>query len=164
MPAPRPPTQAIFRAPMRSRTVPAGPGAGAEFGITHGVVGIGEPVDRTPATLAEAVLALSQAHGEKAGRMLARFAALPGGTFVWTRQCDGGYRLGQITGPWRYDDSAAARRVGITQVRPAVWSPRRFSEADVPAGVARTFARGGRNLQRTHDRDAERLTARYWGG
>jgi hypothetical protein len=157
-------TQAIFRAPMRSRTVAVEPGAGAEFGVAHDVVGIGEPIDGAPATLSEAVLALSQAHGEKAGRMLARFAALPDGTFVWTRPRDGSYRLGQIAGPWRYDDSPPARRVGITQVRPALWSPRRFSDADVPAGVARTFARGGRNLQRTHDRDAERLTAHYWDG
>jgi hypothetical protein len=83
---------------------------------------------------------------------------------VWTRPRDGSYRLGQIAGAWRYDDSPTARRVGITQVRPALWSQRRFSDADVPAGVARTFARGGRNLQRTHDRDAERLTAQYWDG
>jgi hypothetical protein len=154
--------QPIFRAPMRSRTREARPGAGAEFAIERGVVGIGERVDDTPGTIAQAVWAVTQAHGEKAGRMLARFAALPDATFVWTRQLDGAFRLGRISGTWRYDDSPAAREVGIHHVRPTIWSPRRFGDRDVPPGVARTFARGGRNLQRTHDRSAERQTAESW--
>jgi len=45
---------------------------------------------------------------------------------------------------------------------PARWLSRAFAEAEVPDAVARTFARGGRNFQRTHDRDAERLTAALW--
>jgi hypothetical protein len=40
--------------------------------------------------------------------MLRRFAELPDGTLVWTTASDGSYRLGRITGPWRYDNSAAA--------------------------------------------------------
>jgi hypothetical protein len=152
----------IFRAPMRSRVRDAPAGAGAEFGIAHGVVGIGEGVNGRPQSIAEAILAVAQAHGEKAGRMLARFADLPDGTFVWTRQLDGSYRLGRIGGAWRYDDSSAAREVGIHHVRPTVWSPRPFGDDDVPAAVARTFARGGRNLQRTHDHEAERQTAAAW--
>ena len=39
--------------------------------------------------------------------------------------------------------------------------PGRATGPTVPAGVARTFARGGRNLQRTHDRHAARVTAAY---
>jgi hypothetical protein len=154
--------QPIFRAPMRSRAREARPGAGAEFGLQHGVVGIGEAVDGTPETVTEAIHALAAAHGKKAGRMVRHFAALPDQTFVWTRQLDGSYRLGRISGPWRYDDSPEARKVGIHHVRTALWSPHRFSDREVPAAVARTFARGGRNLQRTHDRDAERLTAECW--
>jgi hypothetical protein len=152
----------IYRAPMRARTVEAPPGAGADFGVEHGVVGIGERVDPAPATLEEAVRALVAAHGEKAGRMLAHFAALPEGTFAWTQQAGGSYRLGAISGPWRYEDSAAARAVGIHHVRPTAWSPRRFGVLEVPAAVGRTFARGGRNFQRTHDPEAERLTGDYW--
>lgn len=72
------------------------------------------------------------------------------------------HRLGRIRGPWRYDDSSAARGLGIHHVRPTVWSPRRFGDDDVPAAVARTFARGGRNLQRTHDHEAERQTVAAW--
>ena len=148
---------------MRSRTlrmVPAG--KGADFGLEHGVVGIGEPLPQPPANLAQAVAASAQAHGEKAARMLAAFAGLPEGTFVWTRQGDGGYRLGRVAGGWRYDDSPDARAVGICHVRPALWSARRFGADDVPAGVARAFARGGLNFQRTRDSEAERRTAGYW--
>jgi hypothetical protein len=155
-------TPSIFRAPMRSRVVQACPGAGAEYAIGRGVVGIGEAVERRPASVAEAVLAVAQAHGERAGRLLARFAALPDGSFVWTRERDGTFRLGRISGVWRYDDSPAAHQVGIHHVRRTVWSPRRFADGDVPAAVARTFARGGRNLQRTHDREAERQSVDYW--
>jgi hypothetical protein len=47
-------------------------------------------------------------------------------------------------------------------VRPTDWLARAFTEDEVPAAVVGTFARGGRNLQRTHDDDAERLTAELW--
>jgi hypothetical protein len=147
---------------MRSRIRETPAGAGAEFGIAHGVVGIGERVAGRPPSVAEAILAVTQAHGEKAARMLARFAGLPDGTFVWTQERDGAYRLGRIDGAWRYDNSSAAHEVGIHHVRPTVWSPQRFGDGDVPPAVARTFARGGRNLQRTHDHEAERQTIAAW--
>jgi hypothetical protein len=147
---------------MRSRAIEIRPGAGADFAVQHGLVGIGERLDTSPQTASEAILDVTQAHGEKAGRLLARFIGLPDGTFVWTRQSDGAYRLGRITGPWRYDDSPAARAVGIHHLRRARWLPRRFNDTEAPYGVVRAFARGGRNLQRTHDRAAERQTAAYW--
>jgi hypothetical protein len=147
---------------MRSRIRDVPAGAGADFGIVHGLVGIGEAVDGRPRSVADAILAVAQMHGEKTGRMVARFAALPDETFVWTRQLDGAYRLGRIRGAWRYDASAAAYEVGIHHVRPTVWAPRRFGDDNVPAAVARTFARGGRNLQRTHDEEAERQTVHAW--
>ena len=62
----------------------------------------------------------------------------------------------------RYDDSPAARAVGIHHVRPTRWLDRPIGDREVPAAVARTFARGGRNLQRTHDEEAERETAALW--
>ena len=135
----------IYRAPMRTRDrddVPAG--AGAQHGVERGLVGIGP------------------GEGEKAGRMRAAFVDLPEGTFVWTRVLDGTYRLGRVRGPWRRDDSAAARAVGLCDVRPAMWMARAFGEDEVPRAVAATFARGGLNLQRTHDAEAERLTEELW--
>jgi len=155
----------VHRAPMRARDrddVPAG--AGATSAVERGLVGIGDALSAVPASLGDAVLAATREHGEKAGRMLLRFAELAAGDFVWTRTADGAYRLGRISGPWRYDDTDAARRVGIHYVRDAEWDPRPFAEDEVPPAVAATFARGGRNLQRIHDADAERRTAERWAG
>lgn len=154
----------IFRAPMRARALDVPAGVGAEHGVERGLVGIGDALGAVPRTLDEAVRAATEAHGEKAGRMLRRFAELPDGVFVWTRDTAGWYRLGRVAGPWRYDGSAAARAVGIHHVRPATWLERAFGEDEVPAAVAATFARGGRNLQRTHDAGAERRTAELWAG
>jgi hypothetical protein len=134
----------IYRAPMRSRTLERPAGVGAEYGLEHGVVGIGP------------------GEGAKAERMLRAFGELPDGTFVWTRDTDGLYHLGRIAGPLREDD-AAAREVGLPYVRAADWLEQPFGPDDVPADVAATFARGGRNLQRTHSESAERRTARLWG-
>src|SRR4051812_42371201 len=150
----------IYRAPMRARDRDAP--AGAEHGVEHGLVGTGDALARAPASIDDALAAVRARHGEKAARMLRRFAYLPDGAFVWTRTGDGAYRLGRIDGPWRYDDSPAAREVGIHHVRPARWIARPFGAHEVPADVAATFARGGRNLQRTHGEAAERRTAELW--
>jgi hypothetical protein len=154
--------RAIYRAPMRAGELDVPAGLGAEHGLRHGVVGIGDALAAPPATLDDAVEAAAAAHGEKAARMLRRFAELPDGAFVWTRATDGAYHLGRVSGPWRYDDSPAARAVGIHHVRPAEWLDRPFGEDEVPAAVAATFARGGRNLQRTHGAAAEARTAELW--
>ena len=131
---------------MRARDIDLEPGAGSEYGIARDLVGIGP------------------GSGDKAARMIHRFATLPDGVFVWTRDRAGRYRLGRISGPMREDRSAGAREVGIEYVRPAEWLERSFDEGEVPEAVAKTFARGGRNLQRTHDEDAERRTAKLWSG
>jgi hypothetical protein len=136
----------IYRAPMRARDLDLPAGVAAEHGIRRGVVGIG------------------RGSGKKAARMHHRFATVPDGAFVWTRDCGGGYHLGRVTGPMHEDSSPGARAVGIVHVRPACWLQRVFAEADVPRGVAATFARGGRNFQRIHDEESERLTAGLWGG
>ncbi len=152
----------IYRAPMRARDRDLPPGAGADFGLAHGLVGTGDALPVAPATLAAAVAAAERAHGAKAARMLERFAALPDGTFVWTRASDGMFHVGRIAGSWRYDDSPAAHAVGIHHVRPAHWKDRPLGPEEVPAAVAETFARGGRNLQRTHGASAERRTSELW--
>ena len=139
-------TECIYRAPMRARDLDVEAGAGAEHGLSSGVVGIGP------------------GRGEKATRMLHRFATVPTGSFVWTRDRAGEFHLGRIAGAVREDHSPAAHAVGIVHVRDTTWLPRAFSEAEVPLGVAKTFARGGRNFQRTRDREAERMTAELWRG
>jgi hypothetical protein len=144
---------------MRARDRELDAFVGALYGVRHGLVGTGDALARPPATLDEAIAAAADQHGAKAGRMLEAFAELPDGTLVWTRVADGVYHLGRIAGPWRYDDSPPARDVGIHHVRPARWLERPFGEDEVPSAVAATFARGGRNLQRTRDAPAERRTA-----
>jgi hypothetical protein len=151
----------VYRAPMRARDRDVPPGAGAAFGLAHGVVGIGDALPSVPASLDDAMAAAEAAHGAKAGRMVARFAELPPETAVWTWTEDG-FWLGRIAGPWHYDDSAAARAVGIHHVRAARWLDRPFGDDDVPPAVAATFARGGRNLQRVRDPSAAPATAALW--
>jgi hypothetical protein len=135
---------------MRARDRDAPAGAGGEHGVEAGLVGIGG-----------AARDAAQAEREKAARMLNRFAELPEGTFVWTRG-ERFYFLGRIAGPCRYDDSPAAHEVGIHHVRAAVWVERPFGEHEVPAAVAATFARGGRNFQRIHGEAVERETSELW--
>ncbi len=65
-------------------------------------------------------------------------------------------------GAIREDRSPDAHAVGIVHVRDATWLARAFQESEVPRAVARTFARGGRNFQRMHDDEAERMTAEIW--
>jgi hypothetical protein len=139
-----------LRAPMRARTVDAPPGAGADHGIERGLVAIGEPLDRVPETLDDAVAATAEQHGPKAARMLDRFAALPEGSVVWTQDSAGLFHRGAIAGPWTYDASAEGLLLGLVNARAAAWEPEPFTPDDVPAAVAATFARGGRNLQAIH--------------
>jgi hypothetical protein len=152
----------IYRAPMRARDRELPPGAGAAHGFEHGIVGIGDPLARTPETLDQAIAAASAEHGQKAGRMLRGFARLPAGTYVWTRGPDGTFHLGRIEGPWRYDERLSARAVGICHTRSVRWLDQSIETASVPPAVSASFARGGRNLQRIHDEPAERATVELW--
>ena len=130
----------VFRAPMRAREHDAPAGAGAEHGVAHGLVGIGDTAEAR----------------------IGRFGTVPDGAFVWTRAGDGAYRLGRLAGPLRPAGRAAREAAGLTHVRAADWLARPFGEHDVPAGVAATFAHGGRNFQRTHGDAVERRTAELW--
>jgi hypothetical protein len=152
----------VFRAPMRARDDDPAPGTGADFGLGHGLVGIGDRLDSVPATIEDAITMAMLRSGEKAGRMLRRFASLPSGTFVWTRDGGDRYHLGRIAGPWRYDDSPAAREAGIHHVRATSWHAQPFDEDHAPGAVVATFVRGGRNLQRIRDEGAEQETAQLW--
>jgi hypothetical protein len=130
----------VFRAPMRARAHDALPGAGAEHGVARGVVGIGDALEAR----------------------IRRFAAVPVGAFVWTRDTDGMYWVGRLAGPLGPADAAAHEVAGLTHVRAAEWLDRPFGEDEVPVAVAATFARGGRNFQRTHGDAVERRTAEIW--
>ena len=138
------------------------PDAGFRRALALGVCGIGGVVDPPPDDLDDAVPAVAAAHDDRAARRLRRFAAIPAGAFVWARSPDGDYWLGRLTGPWRYDASPAARTADLVHVRDCDWLSAPVPEPDVPAGTVRTYARGGRNLQQTHDAGIGRQTLAVW--
>ena len=126
-------SDAVYRAPMRARDRDD---PGAPFGLAHDLVGIGAATER----------------------QVERFGSAPDGAFVWTRDPDGAYVLGRIRGELRQVDSD----VGIVWARSCDWLDRPFAELEVPAGVAATFARGGRNFQQIHAAGIEDQTAALW--
>ncbi len=113
-----------------------------ERALSRGVVGIGEATDK------------------RAERRLERFIAVAEGSYVWTRAEDGDTYVGRITGPWRRDPDGA--EVDLVHVRDADWMPDPVDPVLVPAAVAQTFARGGRNFQQIHPGDVEEATAELW--
>lgn len=153
----------MYRAPMRSRRDDVDPGAATLRALATGVCGIGGAVDPAPDDLDDALTLVARQHDERTARRLARFAGIPDGAFVWALlPPDGSYRLGRLTGPWRYDGSAAARDADLVHVRDCDWLPEPVPGPEVPAGTLRTYARGGRNLQRTHDAGIGEQTVAVW--
>jgi hypothetical protein len=136
-----PPTP-VYRAPLRSRRDDVDHAATVDRAVRLGVVGVGEPTD------------------DRAERRLARFAEAPDGSFVWTRRPGGEVLVGRMTGPVRHDPAGAA--VDLVHVRDCEWLPEPVDAALVPAAVAQTFARGGRNFQQIHPGDVEARTAEVW--
>lgn len=119
---------AVYRAPMRSRGDDIDWAATIQRAFALGLVGFGD-IDGTE-------------------RRVERFADVDDGSFVWSREASGFYRVGRIDGSYRYDEGGAT--VDLVHVRPCTWS-RPVPEHRVPAAVLATFARGGRNFQQTHD-------------
>jgi len=152
----------VYRAPMRSRRDDVPAGAGVRRALAVGLCGMGGLVDPPPDDLDDAVAAVAGAYDDRAAHRLRRFAAIPAGAFVWTRSPEGDYWLGRLTGPWRYDASPAARTADLVHVRACDWLPEPVPEADVPPATVRTFGRGGRNLQQTHDPAIAAQTLAVW--
>jgi len=155
-------TRPVYRAPMRARTHPVGRFIGARTSVARSQVGIGEPLSRTPGNLAEAVRLTVDEHGDRSGTLLTRFAEVDESALVWTRTAENEFRLGRLTGPWRYDDSSEARADGIRHVRAVRWLPLLFDLGSTPPLVVFAFYRGGRNFQRIRDPEAESMTNEIW--
>ncbi|WP_123027615.1 GAF domain-containing protein [Mycolicibacterium stellerae] len=134
-----------YRAPMRSRRDDVDFGATIERALRVGVCGFGEPV-----------------HDGRSARRVERFADVEQGSFVWTRDPDGLYWLGRVSGPYFYDDTDDAVAVDLVHVRECDWLPKPLLEPEVPAAVVATFRRGGRNFQQTHDATAGAASLRIW--
>lgn len=93
-------------------------------------------------------------------RRVDRLAAAPDGSFVWTRDDDGLFWLGRVSGPYSYD--ADGEDVDLVHVRPCRWRVRPLTENRCPAAVVATFGRGGRNFQQIHDARVGEESARLW--
>jgi hypothetical protein len=147
---------------MRSRRDDLPVGRAVERALELGLCGFGGLLDPPPADLDDALAATALTYDVRTARRLRRFAEVPDGAFVWTRELDGLYRLGRLTGPWYYDTTAPAAAVDLVQVRKCMWSPTLFPEA--PSGTTHAFGRGGRNFQRIADLEVELETERLWIG
>jgi hypothetical protein len=125
---------------MRSRRDDIDPYAGVERGLREGLCGFGR--------------------FDVPERRVSRFADAADGSFVWTRDGDGLFWLGRLTGPYVYD--ADGEDVDLVHVRPCRWRDTPLVEMRCPSAVLATFARGGRNFQRIHDADVGVESARLW--
>ncbi|MCZ0727335.1 GAF domain-containing protein [Mycolicibacterium iranicum] len=135
----------VYRAPLRSRSDDVDPRLAVERALSSGLCGFGD-----------------RGHGSQLARRVERFAEVPDGSFVWTRDSDGLYWLGRIDGPYLYDADGAG--VDLVHVRPCRWCDIPVVESACPAAVVATFGRGGRNFQQIHDDGVGEQTARLWDG
>jgi hypothetical protein len=140
---------AVYRAPMRSRNDAVSPQATIDRARRHGLCGFGQSVSRS-------------AERERLVRRVARFAELDEGSFVWTRDTDGLFWLGRISGPYFYDADKTAAAVDLVHVRPCEWLCMPTLEQDVPVAVIAAFGRGGRNFQEIHHPSIDQATQRIW--
>lgn len=124
----------VYRAPMPN---------GVERALTYGLCGM-------------------SANDERSLRRVERFEQVADQSFVWTRTEHGEYFLGRISGPLREDHSADAVASNLIFVRDCEWIGEPVPERDVPAATLRTFARGGRNFQQTHDPQVGAESASVW--
>jgi hypothetical protein len=154
----------MFRAPMRSRSDAVDPGATVERALTRGFCGMGGVLHPPPTSIADAAAAAAAQHDERLARRIERFAAVPDGAFVWTRDVHGLFWLGRLRGPWFYDGSPEAVDVDLVHVRPCSWLDAPTADDRVPARVHVAFGRGGRNWQEIHDTAAASATAALWRG
>ena len=137
----------VYRAPMRSRRDDVDLGATIERALARGLCGFGGPHEPSD---------------ERTARRIERFRDVANGSFVWTRDPEGLYWLGRITGPYFYDNDDEAAAVDLVHVRECRWLAEPFLEQSVPAAVLATFRRGGRNFQQTHDSTVGAESQELW--
>ncbi|UMB68210.1 GAF domain-containing protein [Mycobacterium paraterrae] len=140
---------AVYRAPMRSRNDAVELEATLDRARRLGICGFGQLVSRS-------------SEQERLVRRIDRFAELPDGSFVWTRDTDGLFWLGRVSGAYFYDADQDAMAVDLVHVRPCEWLTTPILEHDAPAAAVATFGRSGRNFQEIHDPSIGEETQRIW--
>ncbi len=159
----------IWRTKMRSLKPGVDIAGQVDYCLDGGLVGIGWGIDELPsgAPLAEVLAAIRKTEIRGWGAQAASTVRLFGeeaevGDFVWTRDLQGRFRLGRITGGYRYDNSEKAKATDTHQVRDADWAKQPLSDLEVPGAVIRAFSGTSTSFSRMWNRGARLYTAWLW--
>jgi hypothetical protein len=160
-----PPT--IWRTKLRSLK----PGVDHHEQVDHnfddGIVGIGWGIEALPsgASLKEVLEAIGSYPGwtKDAVHTVRRFGeGAEIGDYIWTRDLHGRFRLGRITGAYRYENTELAKRTDTHQVRDCEWANQPLSDLEVPGAVIRGFVGTSTSFSRMWDEGARTYTAWLW--
>lgn len=137
--------------------------------IDRGLVGIGWGVEELPSgtPLADVLAAIRSKDERGWGRQAASTVRLFGeeaakGDFIWTRDLAGRFRLARITGPYRYENSAKAKKVDTHQVRKVDWAEDALGDLEVPGAIIRAFSGTSTSFSRMWNTGARIYTAWIW--
>lgn len=160
-----PPT--IWRTKLRSLK----PGVDHQEQVDHnfddGIVGIGWGIEALPdgASIKDVLAAIGSQPGwtKDAVHTVRRFGEdAEIGDYIWTRDLHGRFRLGRITGPYRYENTELAKRTDTHQVRDCEWANQPLSDLEVPGAVIRGFVGTSTSFSRMWDEGARIYTAWLW--
>jgi len=155
-------TVGVYRAPMRSRRDDVVPDRTLSRARAVRVCGFGGVLQPAPLDVEEAIVHATAQHDARLAARIARFADIEPGSFAWTRDGDGLFWLGRLSGPWRYDTDAEAAAVDLVHVRACEWRERPVLPGEAPPAVLATFGRGGRNFQQIHHPAVLSQTRQIW--
>ncbi len=126
-----------------------------DFAIKEGIAGVGWRVEGSHLD-SESYMKLGEAKysgpGQKGWRtaMNAFHFYMKEGDLIWTRNADGIYHLGQITGDWKYETSHKHLEADLVNIRPCIWF--KVGTIDkVPGKVVASF-RASAAVQQVHDK------------
>ena len=158
-----PPT--LWRVKMRSSLPRVDHRAALRRCRDKGIVGLGWYLDgeRSSGNADRIVTAIRTSpldgYGPRAANVVRMIACdAQEGDVVWTRDLDGRYWVGRITGPFRYGGSKAAWSHDLHQTRPVAWAPRTLDELETPGDVIRAFTGIGQSICRIPSDTARRIS------
>ena len=159
----------IWRTKLRSLKPGVDHAKQVAYCIEGGRVGIGWGTEGLPTgtSLAEVLTAIRTNELSGWGRQAASTVRLFGeeaklGDFVWTRDLQGRFRLGRITGRYRYENSAKAKANDTHQVRKADWAEQPLGDLEVPGAIIRAFSGTSTSFSRMWNTGARIYTAWLW--
>ena len=95
----------IYRLPLRSQKEGGVPhDEQVEHCLRNGLSALGWGVDG--GSLEEVLKQIEATYDRRGAQTVERFANAPTGSLIWTLHTDGTYRVGELTGQWRYDPIA----------------------------------------------------------